>query len=154
MRFFILRGFVIFFVLLVATSLMVKTFDLEFGNVDFFKKHGFFFLFFITLFPRLTLLISSVSTGGFLWWLGFIFCPRILVATLATVSYFNTNPLLVVISWIVAIGGETFEKWGLGRSRSSFFIVRTGQNPFTYQEKQMKHQLHSDAIEVDFSRKD
>ncbi len=83
--------------------------------MDFFSNHGFIFLFFITLFPRLTLLISglifhSIEFGGLLWWLGFIFAPRILVAVLATISYWETNPFLVIISWIIALSGESSEK--------------------------------------------
>lgn len=91
-----------------------------FGTTDFFQKHGVLFLIFITLFPRLTLLFSSVSTGGFLWWLSFFFWPRVLVASLATISYYKTNPYLVVMSWIVAIGGETMEKRGIGANQSRF----------------------------------
>jgi len=116
------RGIAIFFVLIVATSLMMDVLKLDFGTVNFWDKRGVFFLIFVTIFPRLTLLFSSVAFGGFLWWLGFFFCPRILVASLATVAYFHTNPILVVISWMVAIGGEVFEKWGIGRSR---FKVQT-----------------------------
>lgn len=118
------RGAAIFFVLIVATSVLVDLSTAEFGTVDFFQKHGFFFLVFITFFPRLTLLFSSVPFGGIIWWLGFFFCPRVLVAGLATFAYFHTNPILVVISWIVALGGETMEKSKLNAGRSSF-VFRT-----------------------------
>ena len=101
---------------------MIDVMKMDFGSVNYWDRRGVFFLFFIALFPRLTLLFSSVATGGILWWLGFLFIPRILVAALATVAYFHTNPVLVVMSWMIAIGGEVFEKWGLGRSR---FQVRT-----------------------------
>lgn len=120
------RGVAIFFVLVVATSLMMDVMKMDFGSVNFWEKHNLFFLFFIAIFPRLTLLFSSVAFGGVLWWLGFFFCPRILVATLATVAYFHTNPFLVVVSWLVAIGGEVFEKWGIGRGR---FHVHTNLGP-------------------------
>ena len=122
MKNMIFRGFAIFFILLVATSLMMDVMKLDFGSINYWDRRGVFFLFFITIFPRLTLLFSSVATGGILWWLGFIFTPRILVAALATVAYFHTNPVLVVLSWMIAVGGEVFEKWGLGKSR---FQVRT-----------------------------
>jgi len=122
MKNMLFRGFAIFFILLVATTLMMDVMKLDFGSINYWDKRGVFFLFFIAIFPRLTLLISSVATGGFLWWLGFFFCPRILVAGLATVAYFHTNPFLVVLSWTIAIGGEVFEKWGIGRGR---FQVRT-----------------------------
>lgn len=97
-------------------------FNLEFGTEDFFKNHGYFFLIFIALFPRLTLLFSSVVSGGFLWWLSFIFYPRILVASLATIAYFKTNPELVVISWLIAIPAEAAEKWAIGQPR---FHIKT-----------------------------
>ena len=158
MKSLVLKGIAIFFLLLVATSLLMDLSKLEFGTIDFFQKHGLFFLIFITLFPRLTLLFSSVATGGFLWWLGFVFCPRILVAGLATVSYFHTNPVLVTISWLVALGGETMEKFGLGSSRNRFVFrtVRTGgRNPFeTTKPQGDSHSLGSDdVIEAEFTKK-
>ena len=144
----------IFFVLIVGTSVMMDVFNTKFGSVDYFQNHGVFFLISITLFPRLTLLFSSVASGGFLWWLGFIFCPRVLVASLATVAYFHTNPLLVVMSWLIALGGEVFEKWGVvGRNR---FIVRSYrmgnpyENPDFPQHTSIKK---DDAIEAEY-RKD
>lgn len=32
------------------------------------------------------------------------------MAVLATITYWNQNPFLVVISWLVAMGGESSEK--------------------------------------------
>lgn len=121
MRQTLITGFLIFFILLVTVALMNEHFAVDFGRVNFFERHGVFFLIFITLFPRLTLLFSSVPFGGVFWWLGFFFCPRILVAILATVTYFYTNPVLVVISWMIALSGEVFEKWGL---RQNSVVVR------------------------------
>lgn len=157
MKTIIFKGIAIFFLLLVATSVMMDISKTDFGTVDFFAKHGVFFLIFITIFPRLTLLFSSVAFGGFFWWLGFFFCPRILVASLATVAYFHTNPLLVTISWIVALGGETLEKVGIGGKRNKF-IFRTynmnnmGQRP--YQEEPRPHTAinKDDAIEAEFTK--
>lgn len=85
--------------------------QISFGLENFWDKHGIFFLIFITFFPRLTLFFSSVAFGGFFWWLGFIFAPRILVAVLATIAYWNENPILVIISWFVALSGESGEKY-------------------------------------------
>lgn len=99
----------------IATGLL----GVEFGNSNFWDHHGLMFLFFITAVPRLTLLLSSVATGGVLWWIGFIFAPRILVAILATFAYWNKNPILVVISWLIAVGGESSEKY-ITVKRSSF----------------------------------
>lgn len=93
-----------------AVTLMTQLTHIEFSNKNYWDYRGPFFLFFVTLFPRLTLLFSSVAFGGILWWLGFIFTPRILVACLATLSYWHQNPVLVIISWLIAIGGESSEK--------------------------------------------
>lgn len=78
---------------------------------NFWDHHGIIFLVLIALFPRLTLLFSSVPFGGLFWWLGFIFAPRILVAVLATITYGSSNPILVIISWIIALSGESGEKY-------------------------------------------
>lgn len=79
--------------------------------MNFWDVHQLSFIFFMFLFPRLTLLFSSVVTGGVFWWLGFIFAPRLLVAVLASMAYWTTNPLLVALSWVWAIGLETCEKY-------------------------------------------
>lgn len=78
--------------------------------MGFWQVHGWWFIFFMFFFPRLTLLFSSVLTGGFLWWLGWIFAPRLLVAILATTAFWHTNTTLVVFTWLWAMGGESTEK--------------------------------------------
>lgn len=85
-------------------------YPIHFEDSNYWEYHGVFFLISVTLFPRLTLLFSSVPFGGFGWWLGFFFAPRILVAVLATIHFWKNNPVLVVISWVVALSGETNEK--------------------------------------------
>lgn len=158
MKTIVFRGIAIFFILLVATSVMMDVLQTNFGEIDFFQKHGVFFLIFITLFPRLTLLFSAVPTGGFLWWLGFLFCPRILVASLATVAYFHTNPVLVTMSWVVALGGETLEKLGIGggRKRFVFRTVNMGTSGYHHQAEPMREQPVIDrdgVIEAEFTKK-
>ncbi len=158
MKVVLFKGVAVFFLLLVATSVMMDTLQTEFGQVNFFQKHGVFFLFFITLLPRVTLLLSSVATGGFLWWLGFFFCPRILVASLATVAYFHTNPVLVTFSWIIALGGETMEKAGLGNGKRRFVFrtYRHGQSPADPgPSAPPRHTTlgNEDVIEAEFTKK-
>ena len=85
--------------------------------VNFWDIHGLFFIFFMCFFPRLTLLFATVW-GGFLWWLGLIFVPRITVAILATLTYWNTNPIIVIFAWIWALAGETIEKTIVGKKSS------------------------------------
>jgi hypothetical protein len=80
------------------------------NEANFWNNHGIFFIFFMFIFPRLTLIFSSVISGGILWWIGWIFAPRILVAILATNSYWHSNTILVILSWIWAIGLESGEK--------------------------------------------
>lgn len=152
------KGVAIFFMLMVATSLMMDVSKTSFGSVDFFQKHGLFFLIFITFFPRLTLLFSSVASGGFLWWLGWFICPRILVASLATVAYFHTNPILVIISWIVALGGETLEKAGIGSGKKRFVFKTYHSGPLNPFENETRPERpvvinKDDAIEAEFTKK-
>jgi len=78
--------------------------------ISFWDVHGLFFILFMFFFPRLTLLFSSVATGGLFWWLGWLIAPRLLVAVLATMTYGPTNPVLVAFAWFWAIGGESLEK--------------------------------------------
>jgi hypothetical protein len=154
MRKTLITGFLIFFILLVTVALMNEHFSVDFGRVNYFEKRGVFFLFFITLFPRLTLLFSSVLFGGFFWWLGFFFCPRILVAILATVTYFYTNPVLVVISWMIALSGEVFEKWGLRQNR---VVVRwSGAGPGGRPSSAANHTRMSDGetFEAEYRKMD
>lgn len=94
-----------------AVALVTGFGEFEFGQADFWDHHGLVFLAAIAFFPRLTLLFSSVPFGGILWWAGWLFAPRLLVAVLATFAYWHQNPILVVIAWLIALGGESSEKY-------------------------------------------
>ena len=144
--FMIIRGLMFFCILAAMSWILVTQFNFPFGNVNYFEKRGVLFLIFITFFPRLTLLLSSVASGGILWWLSWLFFPRILVATLATFAYFQTNPILVTISWLVAFGGESFEKRTITRSR---VIVHNFSSP---QTTRMRRLRKDDAIDVEFKK--
>ena len=80
--------------------------------MNFFAEHGIFLLIFLSLFPRLTLLVGIIFgtfiSGGCCWWIGWFFAPHVLVAILA-LPYFDTNPVLVVIAWIFAFLGTFAE---------------------------------------------
>lgn len=146
----------IFLTALAITSLLFGTTPVEFGTIDFFQKHNVFFLIFITIFPRLTLLFSSVPFGGIFWWLGFFFMPRLLVAVLATIAYGHTNPLLVGIAWVVAISGEIMEKKKISGSRQFVFRTYRGGD-FTGQEPPRTERPTIDrdgVIEAEFTKKD
>ena len=116
----LVRFLITFLALTGAVALATSQLGVEFGAGNYWDEHGVFFLIFITMFPRLTLLFSSVPFGGILWWLGWIFCPRILVAVLATLGYWHENPILVVASWLVAVGGESSEKYWVVRRSPRF----------------------------------
>lgn len=112
--------------------------------VNYWDNHGVFFLVFITVFPRLTLLFSSVAFGGFFWWIGFIFAPRVLVAILATLAYLQTNPILVIISWVVALSGESTEKYTLRKK-----VKVSQQRP-----RPAERMSDSEVIDVNYKRLD
>lgn len=75
---------------------------------DVFTNHGTWFLIGLALFPRITLMVSSVLSGGLLWWLGWIFAPHLLVAILA-IPFWHSNPVLVIIAWFMAFSGTSAE---------------------------------------------
>jgi hypothetical protein len=76
--------------------------------MNFFDQHGVITLICLAIFPRLTLLIATFATGGVLWWFGWIFTPHLLVAILS-LQYWNTNPVLVIVAWLMAVGGTGAE---------------------------------------------
>lgn len=106
----------IFVILAAASILAIALLGVELSNENYWNHHGVWLLIFLALFPRLALLFSSIPFGGFFWWLGWIFCPRYLVAILATITYWPTNAFLVTIAWFVALGGEFGEKFVLRRT--------------------------------------
>jgi hypothetical protein len=76
--------------------------------MDFFTNHSWIILICLAFFPRLTLILASFATGGVLWWLGWILAPHFLVAILS-LPYWDTNPVLVVMAWIIAFSGTNRE---------------------------------------------
>ena len=73
--------------------------------MNFWDYHGILFLLGVTFFPRITTLFFTAVTFGFWAILGWIFAPHLLVAIYATTYYWDSNPILCVIAWCVAIGG-------------------------------------------------
>ena len=144
----IMKFAIVFLAITGATTLLMNYTEVQFSYRDFWQERGAFFLIFGTIFPRLTLLFSSVAFGGLFWWLGFIFAPRILVAVLATMSYWENNPILVVIAWLVAISGETGEKSILN---TQVRVVRTGGTPFKRESYSNKDGIgQGETIEAEF----
>lgn len=87
---------------------------------NFFDNHTTIQLLGWLFFPRLMFIFFSAMTGGFLFWVGVIFVPRIMVAFWATTYYWDTNPILCLISWIVAFSGESSEKSIVVKKRSKY----------------------------------
>jgi hypothetical protein len=80
---------------------------------DFWQYHSILFIIAMFIFPRITMLISGICVmpfAGLLFWLGWVFVPRLSVAIIATYLYFPTNPVLCVFTWLWAVAGERAEK--------------------------------------------
>ncbi len=75
-----------------------------------YNNHGLLFIFCMFFFPRLTMLFATTYGGGLLYWFGWLFAPRLTVAIIATMLYSQHNIILVVLTWIWALGGESTEK--------------------------------------------
>ena len=71
--------------------------------------YGFLLLLGLTFFPRLSLLVCNI-TGGVLFWISWLLLPRLVIAFFASIYYFDTNFILVFLSWVIALSGETTEK--------------------------------------------
>ena len=78
--------------------------------MNFWDVHGILFLAGLTFFPRLTVLLFSHITGGIFFWVFFLLFPRLVIPILAAYHYWDTNPVLVVLSFLICLGGETGEK--------------------------------------------
>lgn len=154
----ITRLLILFLAITGISTILINEFHVDFGVVNYWQNHGLFFLIFLTLFPRLTLLFSSVVSGGFLWWLGWAFAPRLLVAILATIGYWKTNPVLVILAWLIALGGESSEKSIVINRGKPFKFKRTiivngksmGSNGPSHQSGPFEGE---DTIEADFKVK-
>jgi hypothetical protein len=92
--------------------------DIPTLNRDFWLIHGplggTILCLMLAIFPRIALAFIALVTGGIgISILGFLFwflAPHLLVAIIATTIYWHTNPILVILSWFIAFGGETTEK--------------------------------------------
>lgn len=77
---------------------------------NFWDYHGFLFILAMFFFPRLTMLFATTVGGGFLYWLGWLVAPRLTVAIIATSLFYEHNVVLLIFTWIWALGGEFGEK--------------------------------------------
>ncbi len=116
----VLRILLIFICVSLGSAFAIHHLGIPFGDGDYWQNHGWLFLIAISFFPRITLLVATLW-GGFFWWLGLLFFPRILVAGLATVYYWQENPILVIFAWLIALGG------GVGREVCCAKVHSAGQ---------------------------
>lgn len=145
---------IVFLCITGASTIMMNVLEIPFGTDNYWEYRGVFFLFFVTLFPRLTLLFSSVASGGLLWWLAWLISPRFLVAFLATTTYWQSNPILVLIAWLVALGGETSEKSiVINRGRPMRFRADINTKRDDYQGTPRYNVSDSDTFEADYEVK-
>lgn len=70
--------------------------------MDFWTNHGIWFLILCQIFPRLTIVFGTAYPIGADQIIAWIFCPRFLAAYLATQYYWDTNPVLVMVAWVMA----------------------------------------------------
>lgn len=93
--------------------------------MDFWAIHTCFFIFFLLLCPRLTMLIMGICFFPFahpiLFWLGWLATPRLVIAILATSNYWDTNPVLCIFAWMLALGG-------IAESKKEVEVVNNIQN--------------------------
>ena len=79
-------------------------------QTNFWEMHGLLFLAGLTFSPRITVLLFSGVTGGLLFWIFFLIFPRIVIPILAAYHYWDTNPVLVIVSFVICLSAETGEK--------------------------------------------
>jgi len=79
--------------------------------MDFWELHGIWFIIFLAIFPRITMVVTGIFSAflGPLFFFGWLLFPRITIAILASMIYFDTNPVLCVLSWFWAFGGTRVE---------------------------------------------
>lgn len=101
----------LFFIIILAFTLTgCSTKMVSPAGSDFWTNHGIIQLLGWFFFPRIMFWFFSVITGGFWFWVGVFFAPRIMVAFWATTYYWHTNTILCVFAWIYALAGEGTEK--------------------------------------------
>ena len=89
-----------------AVEAVVQTSAPTPAPVDFWSVHTLFFVFFMFILPRTTMLVTGICFYPFahpiLFFFGWLLAPRLTVAIIATSVYWDTNPVLVTFAWINA----------------------------------------------------
>lgn len=79
---------------------------------NFWNFHGVWFIIGMITFPRITMFFFATMAWGPLCILGFIFVPYLTAAIIATNLYWDSNTVLCVFAWLVALSGT----FGEGRT--------------------------------------
>lgn len=81
------------------------------GVINYWDNHNYAILQLLMwmAFPRISFWFMSTITGGVWFWVGVFFVPRIMVAFWATAMYWNTNPVLCGLAWLIAVAGTRGE---------------------------------------------
>lgn len=82
---------------------------------DFWDVHGMAFVLCMCFLPRVTIVFMASARSipidvGLLSFTGWWIAPRLTVAIVATPIYWDTNPALIILTWVWAVVGEVLEK--------------------------------------------
>lgn len=100
----------VFLITLLLTLTGCSTDIVSVEGQGFFVNHGILQLLGWVFFPRIMFIFFSAMTGGLFFWVGVLFIPRFMVAFWATTYYWDTNPILCILAWLIAIPSESAEK--------------------------------------------
>lgn len=87
--------------------------------MDFWTNHGIWFLILCQIFPRLTIVFGTAYPIGADQIIAWLIAPRFLAAYLATQFYWETNPILVMLAWVMAVSAMIGSSVSLGTSMSN-----------------------------------
>ena len=86
------------------------------ATMDYWDYHGWAFLLGCAAFPRFTTLFFASTPFGVGSWIAWLFVPHLLVAYLATQFFWDTNPGLCVLAWIIGVSATFGESKGASRA--------------------------------------
>jgi hypothetical protein len=74
-------------------------------ELNFWDYHGWAFIIFMLLFPRLTMLATGIWMKflGLWFFLGWLFMPRLTTAILAIHFYWDQNPVICVLACLLVL---------------------------------------------------
>ena len=79
-------------------------------GIDYWLIHGVLYAIALVFFPRITVWFFSCVSGGIIFWIFFLLFPRFFIPIIAAAAYWDTNPILVILSFGVFWPTEVTEK--------------------------------------------